>query len=47
MVRERLRLYREAGITLLRVGLPDDDLDARLSSLARLLGLARDLDREE
>lgn len=47
MVRERLRLYRDAGITLLRVGLPDDDLDARLSSLARLLGLARDLDREE
>lgn len=47
MVRERLRLYRDAGITLLRVGLPDGDLDARLSSLARLLGLVRDLDGQK
>lgn len=47
MVRQRLRLYRDAGITLLRVGLPGDSLDARLSSLARLLDLLRDLDGEE
>ena len=46
MVRERLRLYQGAGITLLRVGLPDGDLDARLSVLARLLGLVRDVDGE-
>ena len=47
MVRERLRLYRDAGITLLRVGVPENDLDARLSTLARLLGLVRDIDGEE
>ena len=47
MVRERLRLYRDAGVTLLRVGLPEGDLDARLSALARLLGLVQDVDGEQ
>jgi F420-dependent oxidoreductase-like protein len=40
-VRERLRLYRDAGVTTLRVGLAPagDDLDAPLHDLARLLEL--------
>lgn len=39
MVTERLRLYRDAGIDVLRVGL-DGPLDERLATLARLLDLA-------
>jgi F420-dependent oxidoreductase-like protein len=42
MVRERLRLYRAAGVTTLRVGLqgiPGGGIDGQLSDLARLLDL--------
>ena len=48
LVRERLRLYRDAGVTTLRVGLQGDlsqDIDAPLSDLARLLELVSDIDR--
>ena len=39
MILARLRLYRDAGITMLRAGLGDGDLDTRLSNLAHLLDL--------
>jgi len=46
LVRERLRLYRDAGVTTLRVGLQADlreNIDAPLSDLARLLELVADV----
>ena len=46
MVRGRLRLYRDAGITTLRPGLAGADLDARLTTLARLLDLVAETNRE-
>lgn len=46
LVRERLRLYRDAGITLLRAGLPSSDLDGRLDQLGRLLDLVADVNGE-
>jgi alkanesulfonate monooxygenase SsuD/methylene tetrahydromethanopterin reductase-like flavin-dependent oxidoreductase (luciferase family) len=42
MVRDRLRHYRDAGITTLRVGLAGD-VRARLHTLGRLLDLVRDV----
>ena len=47
MVRERLRLYRDAGITTLRAGLPAGDLDARLDQLGRLLELVSAVNAED
>jgi F420-dependent oxidoreductase-like protein len=45
LVRDRLRLYRDAGITTLRANLARDptDLDARLADLDRLLTLVREV----
>jgi F420-dependent oxidoreductase-like protein len=46
LIRDRLRLYRDAGVTTLRVGLQGelrDGIDAPLSDLARLLELVADL----
>jgi len=43
MVRERLRLYRRAGIATIRVEPAGDTLDARLANLGRLLELAQSL----
>ena len=46
LVRERLRLYRDAGVTTLRVGLQADlqkNIDAPLSDVARLLELVADI----
>lgn len=45
-IRARLRLYRDAGVTGLRVGLAAGDLDRRLDDLGRLLELVRDVDLE-
>jgi F420-dependent oxidoreductase-like protein len=48
LVRERLRLHRDAGVTTLRVGLQTDlqkDLDGALGDLARLLELVADVNR--
>ena len=48
VVRERLRLHRDAGVTTLRVGLQADlqkDLDGALGDLARLLELVADINR--
>jgi F420-dependent oxidoreductase-like protein len=43
MVRERLVLYRRAGIATIRVEPAGDTLDARLANLGRLLELAKSL----
>ncbi len=43
MVRRRLGLYRDAGVTTLRVEPAGDTLDARLTTLGRLLDLVRAL----
>jgi F420-dependent oxidoreductase-like protein len=45
MVRERLRLYRGAGITTLRAGLPGG-LDEQLGQLGRLLELVTEVNAE-
>jgi F420-dependent oxidoreductase-like protein len=49
LVRDRLRLYRDAGITTLRANLhggPDADVDQQLGDLERLLDLVRQVDVE-
>jgi alkanesulfonate monooxygenase SsuD/methylene tetrahydromethanopterin reductase-like flavin-dependent oxidoreductase (luciferase family) len=49
LVRDRLRLYRDAGITTLRANLhggPDIDLDHQLGDLERLLDLVRQVNDE-
>jgi F420-dependent oxidoreductase-like protein len=46
MVRDRLRLYRDAGITMLRIGPAGTDLDSRLAHLARLLDLVGEINAE-
>ena len=43
MVRERVRAYRDAGITTLRVEPAGETLEARLATLGRLIDLARPL----
>ncbi len=43
MVRERLRVYRDAGVTTLRVEPAADQLDARVATLGRLMDLLRAL----
>ena len=45
-VRERLRLYRDAGITTLKVGVPAGDLDHRVATLEQLLDLVDEVNRE-
>ena len=45
-IRERLRLYRDAGVTSLRVGLGDNGIDRQLDDLGRLLDLVRDVSNE-
>ena len=49
LVRERLRLYRDAGVTTLRangIGPPDATLDRQLADLERLLDLVRHVNDE-
>ena len=43
MIRDRLRLYRDAGITMLRTGAASADLDTRLADLERLLALVAEV----
>ena len=45
LIRDRLRRYRDAGVTTLRAGLQDNDLDQQLSDLARLLDLVDDVNK--
>ena len=46
MVTERLRLYRDVGVTTLRVGLTAGDLDSQLESLEALLDLVDSVNAE-
>ena len=49
LVRDRLRLYRDAGVTTLRANLqggPDADLEQQLGDLERLLDLVRQVNDE-
>lgn len=46
MVRERLRVYRDAGVTTLRAGLRGATIDERLEQLERLLALIAEVDAE-
>jgi alkanesulfonate monooxygenase SsuD/methylene tetrahydromethanopterin reductase-like flavin-dependent oxidoreductase (luciferase family) len=49
LVKDRLRRYRRAGMTTLRVsfpGNPEDDLDRRMVDLERLLSLVRTVNDE-
>ena len=46
MIRDRLRLYRDVGITTLRTGSGDGDLDTRLAQIERLLDLVGDVNAE-
>ena len=41
MIRERMRLYSDAGINTLRVGIPGDDMDEKLRTLAEVMEMAR------
>ena len=45
-VAERLRLYRDAGVTTLRAGLAGDDLAARLDTLGQLLDVVAEVNAE-
>ena len=45
-IRERLRRYRDVGITGLRVNLAGDDAGRQLDDLGRLLDLVRGVDAE-
>jgi alkanesulfonate monooxygenase SsuD/methylene tetrahydromethanopterin reductase-like flavin-dependent oxidoreductase (luciferase family) len=46
LVRERLRLYRDAGVNTLRAGLQPGNLDAQLADIARLLDLVAEVNAE-
>ncbi len=47
LIRQRIRLYRDVGITTIRAGLPaSDDLETRLTSLARLCDIVHDVNGE-
>ena len=47
MIRERLRLYRDVGVTMIRAGLAGaNNLDGRLSDLARLCDLVLEVNNE-
>jgi hypothetical protein len=46
MVRARIRAYREAGITTLRVEPASDQLDQRVATLGRVMDLVRAIDAE-
>jgi F420-dependent oxidoreductase-like protein len=45
-VRERLRQYRDCGVTTLRVHPVGSDLDSRLAGLGRLMDLVADVNRD-
>lgn len=46
LIRARLRLYRDAGISVLRAGVGGDHIDRRLADLERLLGLVHGVNVE-
>ena len=46
LVKQRLRLYRDAGVTTLRAGLAGADLGAQVATLGLLLDLVNDVNGE-
>jgi hypothetical protein len=44
MVRERLRVYQAAGVTTLRIEPDGHTLDERITTLARLLELVKEIE---
>ena len=46
MIRERLRVYRDAGVTTLRAGVRGDSLAERLDNLGRLIDLVKAVSAE-
>lgn len=46
MVRDRLRVWRDAGVDTVRLYPAGDSLDARLTTLARALDLVREISAE-
>jgi hypothetical protein len=46
MVRERLRVWREAGVDAVRFYPAGENLDARLATLGRAIDLVRDIEDE-
>jgi hypothetical protein len=46
MITERLRVYRDAGITTIRAGLRGRTLDERLVTLAKLMDTVADVNAE-
>jgi hypothetical protein len=43
MVRQRLRVWRDAGVTTVRLYPAGDSLDARLATLARAIEIVREI----
>jgi hypothetical protein len=43
MVRQRLRVWRDAGVTTVRLYPAGDTLDARLTALARAVEMVREI----
>jgi len=46
MVRERLRVYRDAGVTTIRAGLAGDGPEAQMDTLGQLMSLVNEVDAE-
>ena len=46
MIRERLRVYRDAGVTTLRAGVRGQSLAERLDNLGRLIDLVEAVSAE-
>ena len=45
-IKQRLRLYRDTGVTTLRATIEGSDLDARLDALGLLLDLDSEINQE-
>ena len=46
MVKDRIRLYKDLGITSLKVDLPGETMSDKLSALAELMELVKSVDSE-
>ena len=46
MIRERLRLYRDAGITTFRAGVRGSDVSEQIEQLGQLMDLVREVNEE-
>ena len=46
MIKERLAIYRDAGIGTLRVGIPGDGIESKLETLGQVMDLVHETDPE-